>query len=78
MKLQHYSYELKFRHPFTISKGTKTHQPTLVVSLEHLGHTGYGEAPAIVYYDVTVEKMLQDLQRQQYQKDFFHQDIQVF
>ena len=63
MKLQHYSYDLKFRHPFTISKGTKTHQPTLVVSLEHLGHIGYGEAPAITYYDITVEKMLQDLER---------------
>jgi L-alanine-DL-glutamate epimerase-like enolase superfamily enzyme len=63
MKLHHYSYELKFRHPFTISKGTKTHQPTLVVSLEHLGHTGYGEAPAIVYYDITVDKMIQDLER---------------
>ena len=56
MKLQHYSYDLKFRHPFTISKGTKTHQPTLIVSLEHLGHIGYGEAPAITYYDITVEK----------------------
>jgi L-alanine-DL-glutamate epimerase-like enolase superfamily enzyme len=63
MKLHHYSYELKFWHPFTISKGTKTHQPTLVVSLEHLGHTGYGEAPAIVYYDITVDKMIQDLER---------------
>src|SRR5688572_32356734 len=61
MKLQHYSYDLKFRHPFTISKGTKTHQPTLIVSLAHLGHIGYGEAPAITYYDITVEKMLQDL-----------------
>lgn len=63
MKLQHYSYELKFRHPFTISRGTKTHQPTLIVSLEHLGHVGYGEAPAIAYYDITVEKMLGDLER---------------
>src|SRR5688500_14750125 len=63
MKVKHYQYDLKFRHPFTISKGTKTHQSTLVVSLDHLGHTGYGEAPAIVYYDITVEKMLQDLER---------------
>jgi L-alanine-DL-glutamate epimerase-like enolase superfamily enzyme len=63
MKLQHYSYNLKFRHPFTISKGTKTHQPTLVVSLEHLGHMGYGEAPAIAYYNITVDKMLHDLER---------------
>ncbi len=63
MKLQHYSFDLKFKHPFTISRGTKTHQPTLVVSLEHLGHIGYGEAPAISYYNITVEQMLQDLQR---------------
>ena len=63
MIVQHWAYNLKFRHPFTISKGTKTHQPTVIVSLEHLGHIGYGEAPAINYYDITVEKMLHDLER---------------
>ena len=63
MKVQHWPYNLKFRHPFTISKGTKTHQPTLIVSLEHLGHTGFGEAPAINYYNITVDKMLQTLER---------------
>jgi L-alanine-DL-glutamate epimerase-like enolase superfamily enzyme len=35
----------------------------LVVALSHLGHTGFGEAPAISYYDITVEKMVQDLER---------------
>ena len=63
MKLTYYTYNLKFKHPFSISKGTKTHQPSLVVSLEHLGHVGYGEAPAITYYDITVDKMVEDLQR---------------
>jgi L-alanine-DL-glutamate epimerase-like enolase superfamily enzyme len=63
VKLSYQTYQLKFRHPFSISKGTKTHQPTLVVCLEHLGHKGYGEAPAISYYDITVEKMVQDLER---------------
>lgn len=63
MKLQYSTYNLKFRHPFTISKGTKTHQPTLIVSLEHLGHVGYGEAPAISYYNIIVEKMVEDLER---------------
>jgi len=63
MKLEQYSFELKFRHPFTISKGTKRHQPTLVVSLSHLGHTGYGEAPAISYYNISVEEMRQALDR---------------
>jgi len=62
MQLNYYSYELAFRHPFTISRGTKTHQPTLVVSLEHRGVTGYGEAPAISYYHIPVEKMIADLE----------------
>jgi len=62
MQLKYHSYELAFRHPFTISKGTKTHQPTLVVELEHRGFTGYGEAPAISYYNIPVEKMIADLE----------------
>ena len=63
MKVSYFPYNLKFRHPFTISKGTKTHQPTLIVELEHLGFKGYGEAPAITYYNITVEKMIEDLER---------------
>jgi L-alanine-DL-glutamate epimerase-like enolase superfamily enzyme len=63
VKVQHWSYNLKFRHPFTISKGTKTHQPTLIVELEHFGVKGYGEAPAITYYNITIEKMIEDLER---------------
>jgi L-alanine-DL-glutamate epimerase-like enolase superfamily enzyme len=63
MRLWYRTYELPFRDPFTISKGTKTHQPTLIVALEHLGHVGFGEAPAITYYDISTEKMVADLER---------------
>ena len=63
MKVSYFPYNLKFRHPFTISKGTKTHQPTLIVELEHFGIKGYGEAPAIAYYNIPVEKMIEDLER---------------
>jgi L-alanine-DL-glutamate epimerase-like enolase superfamily enzyme len=63
MKVKYWSYNLKFHYPFTISKGTKTHQPTLIVELEHFGIKGYGEAPAITYYNITVEKMIEDLER---------------
>ena len=63
MKVFHRTYHLAFRHPFTISKGTKTHQPTFVVQLEHLGRVGFGEAPAISYYHIPVEKMAEDLER---------------
>jgi L-Ala-D/L-Glu epimerase len=62
LKVSYFPYNLKFRHPFTISKGTKTHQPTLIVELEHLGIKGYGEAPAIAYYNIPVEKMIEDIE----------------
>ncbi|MFM6925149.1 MAG: dipeptide epimerase [Ferruginibacter sp.] len=63
MKLQYKTYNLPFRHPFTISKGTKTHQPTLIVELDFMGIKGYGEAPAIAYYNIPVEKMVEDIER---------------
>lgn len=63
MKVQYKIYNLPFRHPFTISKGTKTHQPTLIVELDFMGIKGYGEAPAIAYYNIPVEKMAEDLER---------------
>lgn len=64
MKVAYKTYNLAFRYPFTISNGrTKTHQPTFVVQLEHLGRVGFGEAPAITYYNIPVEKMAEDLER---------------
>ncbi len=63
MKLQWKSFQLKFTHPFTISKGTKTHQPTTVVSLEHMGQVGYGEAPSIAYYNTSIEQMEAELEK---------------
>jgi L-Ala-D/L-Glu epimerase len=62
LKLNYYSYNLAFKYPFTTARGTKTHQPTLVVELEYMGIKAYGEAPAIVYYDVTVDSMIADLE----------------
>jgi len=56
-------FNLLFKHPFTISKGSKTHQPTLIVELNYLGIRGYGEAPAISYYNIPIAKMLEDLER---------------
>ena len=62
MNLNFWQKELPFKYPFTISNGrTKTHQPSLIVALSIGDFVGYGEAPAIVYYDITVEKMVADL-----------------
>lgn len=62
MKVQYTAYNLKFRHPFTISKGSKTHQPTLIVELEDFGIKGYGEAAPVAYYNITVDRMIRDLE----------------
>jgi L-alanine-DL-glutamate epimerase-like enolase superfamily enzyme len=62
MICKYYPYSLEFKHPFTISRGTKTHQPTLIVELEHNGIKGYGEAPAISYYHIPIERMIADLE----------------
>lgn len=61
MKVDYKILNLPFKYPFTISKGTKTHQPTFIVELEFMGFKGYGEAPAITYYDIPAEKMEADL-----------------
>jgi L-alanine-DL-glutamate epimerase-like enolase superfamily enzyme len=63
LKVKHWHFNLPFRYPFTISKGTKTHQPIFVVELGLGPHLGYGEAPAISYYNIPVEKMIEDLER---------------
>lgn len=62
MNLKYKKSDLPFKHPFTISKGTKTHQPALLVELEFFGIKGYGEAPAIAYYNIPVEKMIADIE----------------
>jgi L-alanine-DL-glutamate epimerase-like enolase superfamily enzyme len=67
MTLKYKKSNLPFKHPFTISKGTKTHQPALLVELEFFGIKGYGEAPAITYYDISVDKMIADIE---YKKKF--------
>ncbi|MEO6915146.1 MAG: dipeptide epimerase [Chitinophagaceae bacterium] len=63
MVCNYFSYDLRFQYPFTISRGTKTHQPTLITALDFHGIKGYGEAPAIAYYDIPVAKMIADLEQ---------------
>jgi L-alanine-DL-glutamate epimerase-like enolase superfamily enzyme len=63
MKLYYSKHELPFQYPFTISNGrTKTHQPTLVVALQLGNFIGFGEAPAITYYNITVDEMIADME----------------
>jgi L-alanine-DL-glutamate epimerase-like enolase superfamily enzyme len=61
MKIFFYKSNLEFEYPFTISKGTKTHQPALIICVDHDNINGYGEAPSIAYYNISVEQMIMDL-----------------
>lgn len=63
MQLRHMAFDLPFEYPFTTSKGTKTHQSTLVVGLGMRQWMGLGEAPAISYYDIDVPSMQASLER---------------
>lgn len=51
----------EFIYPFTTAHGLKTHQPALMVAIGFRGLMGIGEAPAIHYYNVTVESMIDEL-----------------
>lgn len=63
LSIQYWKKELPFHHPFTISKGTKTHQPIFLVEISWRGIKAYGEAPAISYYNITIDKMADDLEK---------------
>lgn len=62
MKVSYKKVAFPFKYPFSISKATKTHQTALIVELDYFGIKGYGEAPAITYYNITVEEMISDLE----------------
>ena len=65
MQLDFWEQSLPFEYPFTISNGrTKTHQHSLMVRLSLGNWSGFGEAPAIVYYNVTVADMMAQLEKQ--------------
>lgn len=62
MKIDYTVSTLPFQYPFTISGGrTKTEQQALIVRICIDRFEGYGEAPAISYYNIPIEKMILDL-----------------
>ena len=64
MQLDFWEQHLPFEYPFTISNGrTKTHQHSLMIRLSLGNWQGYGEAPAIAYYNVTVDAMMELLEK---------------
>lgn len=57
LKLAIKPFQLILKHPFTISRSTRTTQDTLIVSVNDGKNTGYGEAIPYPYYNITQEKI---------------------
>jgi L-alanine-DL-glutamate epimerase-like enolase superfamily enzyme len=62
MKLILHSYTLPLRHTFTIAHDSRDVQETLIVELQEGDYSGYGEATANPYYEVTLEGMRDTLE----------------
>lgn len=63
MKLTLHPFDLRTRHPFTISRSTTTVRPTLIVELEQDGVCGFGEATEYTFYDASRDKTQATLER---------------
>jgi len=61
MKLIIRTYKLQLKHPFTISRGTRTEIPSIIVELQENEFSGYGEATANPYYKTTLEQFEAEL-----------------
>ena len=49
MKISCKEFELELKHPFSISKFTRTSTPILLIKLNYEGFIGYGEASMVTY-----------------------------
>jgi L-Ala-D/L-Glu epimerase len=61
LNIKYKTLNTEFKYPFTTAHGIKTHQPALLIAIEYMGALGIGEAPAIHYYNVSVESMIEEL-----------------
>lgn len=61
MKMTLHQVDLPLAHPFTISRGTMSVQPSLLVELEHEGFTGFGEVTENSYYGHSYDSMIASL-----------------
>ncbi len=55
MQLRLHTHTLKLKHPFTISRASRTTQASLIVELSDGTHRGFGETTSNPYYDTRIE-----------------------
>ncbi|TAF46575.1 MAG: dipeptide epimerase [Sphingobacteriales bacterium] len=55
MQISYRPYQLKLKHPFTISGFSRTATPLLLLEIKYQNYTGYGEASMVPYLGETIE-----------------------
>jgi len=55
MKISCKTFELELKHPFSISKFTRTSTPLMLLKIDHEGFSGYGEASMVPYMGESYE-----------------------
>ncbi len=63
LTLKTHTFDLPLKHPFTISRSTVSVQPTLIVEISDGSYHGYGEATSNEYYGMTLERMIEAIER---------------
>lgn len=63
MKLSLKKYVLQLKHTFSISRESHDTQDSLIVGLSLNEHTGYGEATANPYYNISVASMTEEIEK---------------
>ncbi len=63
MQLILHQFDLQLRHTFTIAHDSRNLQPTLVVELRDGSLSGFGEATSNAYYGITIQSMVQTLEK---------------
>ncbi len=63
MQLTAHIENLTLHEPFEIARGVSTHEPVLIVELEHDGIVGCGEGAPVDYHGETTEAMLEEARR---------------
>jgi L-Ala-D/L-Glu epimerase len=58
-----HAVSLRLEHEFTISRGSRTSQPSLIVQLSGGNQNGYGEAISYEFYGHSIESMTDSIQR---------------
>lgn len=63
MQIILHPFNLQLKHTFTISRKSHKVQPSLIVELKDGNLSGFGEATSNPYYDITVDKMIGDINK---------------